>query len=629
VKDVVHRNILAVLEGASAHPHGEHGSPARPLNGLFRVLTWMLAPATRVLFSVVRGSGRVSAALLKPLGLEPRPPRLHWAIVPHAPVDPPPERRTQIDLTVVTSLAPGSDQIVAGAIHECAARPEERNRIVEAVLPLPANLYKQHFDEDQDGEAFDDLMKRDRGANNTHPTPTVVYPDFPRDSEGNPVELRQAYGDAGRKVVESSEILLAIWDPTRDARPGGTLDAIEYAMSRGQVVLWLDPTDLARGARWLKALPGDETDLESTDPPKAAKELSKNFHRLAAYNRDAAWDAEVFDQIERAERRHIAEVHGVPESVIEVVCAGLLPHFARADQLAGRYHALRNFVTVFLLTLSALAVTLMAFQILFWPELYWLATVEILLLLVGYLSYRLSLREAWHEKWIYDRHLAERLRCLLYTFAVPAGFPEPAREGGDRKVQLLPFYRPANAWFMDTLARSAGRLQRVLSTKWKPEDHVPAIRDLVRVGWIEQQADYHEAVRRQAAMRERRERAVTAAALVGIFIVAVAHALGIGHGSESESVHRLARIDLWIAFFTIAIPTWAAAYQAVALLDDPQRTAERAERMAAQLRGLATKLSKAETLDDIDEVVKEARRLTELESHEHVASLLSRQARPQ
>ena len=48
-----------------------------------------------------------------------------------------------------------------------------------------------------------------------------------------------------------------------------------------------------------------------------------------------------------------------------------------------------------------------------------------------------------------------------------------------------------------------------------------------------------------------------------------------------------------------------------------------------QLKGLATKLSKAETLDEIDEVVKEARRLTELESHEHVASLLSRQARLQ
>src|SRR5262249_22083149 len=199
---------------------------------------------------------------------------------------------------------------------------------------------------------------------------------------------------------------------------------------------------------------------ESSEPPMTAKQLSRNFHRLAAYNRDATWDPREFAAIAREEQARIAQARIAPPNVIEAVSSSLLPHFARADQLAGRYHALRNFVTAFVPAVSALAVSLMTLQILFWPEHHVVAALEILLLTIGYLSYRLSVREAWHEKWLYDRHLAERLRCLLYTFAVPAGLPEPPLGRRLVNIHQLPFYEPANDWFMATLSRIAARLRR-------------------------------------------------------------------------------------------------------------------------------------------------------------------------
>jgi len=242
VKDVVNRNILEVLEGAAAHPRGKYGAQPPPLDWLFRTLTWLLAPLTRVLFSAARLAGAPFAALTRAFGRE-RPRRIHWPIVLHGPVDPAPERRTPLDLTVVTSLAPGADQIVANAVCACVARPHLRNRILEAVLPLPPEVYEENFELERDRAAFRELLKRDRGVHQTHPEPTVIYPDFPRD---HPVERWEAFRDAGREVVESSEILLAVWDPERDASPGGTKETIEYALNRGRVVLWLDPKDLDR-----------------------------------------------------------------------------------------------------------------------------------------------------------------------------------------------------------------------------------------------------------------------------------------------------------------------------------------------------------------------------------------------
>ena len=610
-REVIERDIIGVLEAASAQPFGPHGSAPAAGEWLFRAFTFVLAPLTRVFCRVL---GRVL--------------RLRWPVVPHVPRVPPPEARTPIDLTVVTSLAPGSDQIVAAAACSCVRSPEARNRYLEAVLPIPAASYAASFEQSADRDRFWQLLALDRGRLGTHPSPTVVHPAFSEE-----VERSSAYRAAGRRVIDSCEIVVAVWDPKRTSEPGGTEDAVRYAVACGRLVLWLDPSDLALGARCLGPRPADEPDDPDAPPgmltlpvPTRAKQLSLNFHRLAAYNRDAALDPALYRRALRAERERMRKAAaGLPGWIAEVAERELLPRFVRADLLATRYHELRNFVNKLLPAISVLALSLIAFQILFLPALHVLAGLEILLVAAGLASYRLSVREAWHEKWLNDRHLAERLRDLAYTFALEAapGLDTDARPAA-RAANLLPFYSPTNVWFTSTLARLAGRARRARPEGFDPAGHAGALGELIRQAWIEQQASYHTAAQQRSLAAARVSKRAALVTIAAILVIATAHALGLGHGAAATAATPFERLDLWIAFLTLLVPAWGAAFQVVDAIEDHPRMAERAGRMVALLRGLAEQLRDVQSAVALRQRVSDARRIIELESHEHAESMRGR-----
>jgi hypothetical protein len=84
------------------------------------------------------------------------------------------------------------------------------------------------------------------------------------------------------------------------------------------------------------------------------------------------------------------------------------------------------------------------------------------------------------------------------------------------------------------------------------------------------------------------------------------------------------RLDLWIAFLTLLVPAWGAAFQVVDAIEDHPRMAERAERMVALLRGLAEQLRDVQSAVALRQLVSDARRIIELESHEHAESMRGR-----
>jgi hypothetical protein len=626
---VVRQNVIAVLEAASADPFGPNGSVQPAGAGLFRAFTFVLAPLTRLFCPALRRVTGWIAAPLRWAGLPTLGLPFCWPVVPHTPRTPPAEARTPLDLTVVTSLAPGSDQIVSAALCACVRNPETRNRYLEAVLPIPAAVYEASFEREADRARFRELLALDRGRLGTHPNPTVVHAGSTDEAERS-----NAYRAAGRRVVDSCEILLAIWDPKRLPQPGGTEEAIRYAVDRGRVVLWLDPSDLARGPRCLRPPPADALQDPASPPgllaaplPTRAKELSLDFHRLAAYNRDAALDRAAYRWALAAERRRFRDASPpeLPGWIADVAERELLPRFLRADLLATRYHELRDFVNKLLPTISVLALSLAAFQIFFLPALHVLAAVEIVLVVAGLASYRLSVREAWHEKWLSDRHLAERLRDLAHTFALeadPAG--DPHESASERIANVLPFYSPTNAWFTGTLARLAGRARRARPGAFAPAEHVGVLRELIRGAWIEPQAAYHAKAQRHAAANARVSKRAAVVTIGAIILVASAHALGVGHGATAEERPLLGRVDLWIALLTLLVPAWGAAFQVVDAIEDHPRMAERAGRMAGLLRGLAEQLRDVESIASLRRLASDARRIIELEGHEHAESLRGR-----
>jgi hypothetical protein len=148
--------------------------------------------------------------------------------------------------------------------------------------------------------------------------------------------------------------------------------------------------------------------------------LSPNLHRLAAYNRVGAIKQNEFGQMLTKVSLKFAEhaAGKMPDSVQKAIAGHILPHLVRADLLSVRYRDLLAVTAWLWPVMAAVAVTLMAFQIFLLPDQYWIAWIELALLLICAISYRVSLYEAWHDKWRNDRRLAEGLRSVLHSSIV-------------------------------------------------------------------------------------------------------------------------------------------------------------------------------------------------------------------
>lgn len=204
---------------------------------------------------------------------------------------------------------------------------------------------------------------------------------------------------------------------------------------------------------------------------------------------------------------------------------------------------------------------------------------------------------------------------------------EPTSAGGhDHVFAPLPFYSPVNAWFVATLKRVLNKERRRFARQLDLGDDAQrcAVARFLRESWILDQAEYH---RNNA---NRRKRQVTWATrlrlwMIGALVaVAALHALGAGHSPDHDAVPLLSRLDLWVAFGTVALPAWAAAFHVMLSLDDHERLRERSRLMAGLLDGIADRLARVGSVKELEDCVNEAERILDLESAEFAESLIDR-----
>jgi hypothetical protein len=120
----------------------------------------------------------------------------------------------------VSCLAAGADQLFASIVLELGGS-------LKAVIPC--ERYEESFTSSLAKEAFAEFLARSDECE------TLSY--------SQPTE--QAYLDAGKRVVELSELIIAVWDGRPSKGKGGTADIVGYARERGKnaVVIWPQNTD--------------------------------------------------------------------------------------------------------------------------------------------------------------------------------------------------------------------------------------------------------------------------------------------------------------------------------------------------------------------------------------------------
>jgi hypothetical protein len=123
-------------------------------------------------------------------------------------------------LVGVSSLAVGADQIFADLVLKHGGS-------LEVVLPFEG--YAERLTGERDAQEFDRLLKRASRVETLR-------------RAGSDEE---AYMEAGKHVVDTSDLVVAVWDGRPAAGLGGTGDVFGYAVRRMKPIVHLNPVTRA------------------------------------------------------------------------------------------------------------------------------------------------------------------------------------------------------------------------------------------------------------------------------------------------------------------------------------------------------------------------------------------------
>jgi len=126
---------------------------------------------------------------------------------------------------IISPLAEGADRLVAEEILKWHAKKENCNPILDAVLPFPETEYMLDFKTEGSKRAFKDLLDQAKSVK-------VLAQTGSRNA---------AYEKVGRYIVNSCDLLIAIWDGNSPGKGfGGTADTVDYALKRERYVICID-----------------------------------------------------------------------------------------------------------------------------------------------------------------------------------------------------------------------------------------------------------------------------------------------------------------------------------------------------------------------------------------------------
>jgi hypothetical protein len=126
--------------------------------------------------------------------------------------------RNSPKLVAISPLAEGSDRLFAEAALSLGFE-------VHALLPMSGREYETTFGEVDQLPNYKELLSR--------ASTVTELPGTLNDSTA-------AYEAVGQAIVDAAQLLIAVWDGKPAAGRGGTPEIMEYALSIGRPIIWID-----------------------------------------------------------------------------------------------------------------------------------------------------------------------------------------------------------------------------------------------------------------------------------------------------------------------------------------------------------------------------------------------------
>lgn len=534
------------------------------------------------------------------------------------------------ELRLISSLASGADSMAADAALELGWT-------IDAILPVHREGYARDF------KHAPELVDFERQA-----TAAKALFELPgSDASG------ANYERAGRVMLDQCDLLLAVWDGRPARGRGGTEQILSEAMERHIPVLLIDAAGerttevlwtgfdkhgLKRtqleliGRERLDALPRLIADLSGDGQPEGPSSgidvepglnVALAFPLLLALMGVRSLRADDFRRPDslslrvalRDEYADICTRTGGFGGRLGVLLARYAAADAVATHMAQLYRSgfVANFAlagSAVLLALAGLALPPLAQPILTLSE---VAVVAAILWLT-----HLGRKRGWHARWISERHLAERLRCMVVSAQL-----------GDLNVQL------GSALSLSYIGRRLRDAARALGLPTVRVDagYLGCVRDkLIRL--LDDQIAYHRGnAHRMHTLDHRLHRLGTILFSLSALSCIVVLAFEIGRNiSHAVALERMAHpLDLAATLASAALPAVGAAIYGIRMQGDFSGIAGRAFELTEALHRLKNAVENEVGGDDglaFDHLRHSIRQAADLMGSELADWRTAQQARP-
>ncbi len=201
-------------------------------------------------------------------------------------------------------------------------------------------------------------------------------------------------------------------------------------------------------------------------------------------------------------------------------CDIILPTFIKVNIKAIKSQKKYQFGITFIYLASTCIVTLVIIQALFFPNIFQLIWIEVLIILIMLFVQWQSKKFAYHQNWLESRFLAEKLRNLLYISL----FFNTKDSINVERGSFISSNKSTKQWktFMKYFSFDEKPFINIIK-------HLQTIKDFLKVDWIESQIKYHIHTGNRNHKRLKLIERIGFCFLILTIGVAISHALGIGH----------------------------------------------------------------------------------------------------
>lgn len=365
---------------------------------------------------------------------------------------------TPIAFNILTPLAEGADRLVA---KEVLRLPDPQ---IEVVIPLPKEDYIKDFDTEESRVEFERLFSKARGP--------IILRKMPLDEESPEADLhelrRQAYEKVGHYVVDHCDVLIALWDGSPSRGTGGTAEIVAYAREKGCpliIISTLCPYHISKE----KGLGINARSVHGIERFNTFRVPEK-----ALYMDTDHYLHDLFDTPEGRE---------LPGHMKNLIKEKLLPFYVKASLIAQRNKKKYKYAGLIVYTFSALAVAAVSIGTLFQKCSLSAFGLELIFLLSILFYVFFSQKKNFHDQWIENRFLVERIRSAI--FFASCG------------IEASPIRIPS---YMGIAHQPKDWMVRVFHEIWNRlplmKDSLNAPRELlmrfIKRAWVLDQIEYHE-----------------------------------------------------------------------------------------------------------------------------------------